>query len=98
MQITSVPASALEFPSVRNGELEGFHGNDVCLSESFRQLGRGHDRDGGAVRDPAAFVQPKGLRNHRGVDHRVDIDRRPEERRVGKEGGSTGRLRWSEYS
>src|SRR3546814_8164285 len=41
MQITSVPASALEFPSVRNGELEGFHGNDVCLSESFRQLGRG---------------------------------------------------------
>src|SRR3546814_8523762 len=36
MQITSVPASALEFPSVRNGELEGFHGND---SSAERRVG-----------------------------------------------------------
>src|SRR3546814_14783768 len=79
VEIASVPAVALQLPAVRDGKLECFYRDEICLAERPCDLRRGDDRDGGAVRDAAAIIKTERCRDHRGVHHRPDIDGYPVE-------------------
>src|SRR3546814_3371291 len=74
VEIASVPAGALQLPAVRDGKLECFYRDEICLAERPCDLRRGDDRDGGAVRDAAAIIKTERCRDHRRVHHRLDID------------------------
>src|SRR3546814_13056281 len=80
VEIASVPAGALPLPAVRDGTLECFYRDALCLAERLCDLRRGAARDGGAVRDPAAIINNARCRAHRRSHQRSHPPRFPNTR------------------